>query len=77
MVETLISSYLSRLDRFGKNGKIHSTFANSFNIIVNNRLINFNTAAEFSFEFWCSDFTGEVPKNATILSTRQFRNYYE
>jgi hypothetical protein len=51
MVETLISSYLSRLDRFGKNGKIHSTFANSFNIIVNNRLINFNTAAEFLSSF--------------------------
>jgi hypothetical protein len=51
MAETLISSYLSRLDRFGKSGKIHSTFANSFNIIVNNRLMNFNTAAEFLSSF--------------------------
>ncbi|MTD38661.1 DUF2877 domain-containing protein [Erwinia sp. CPCC 100877] len=51
MVETLISSYLSRLDRFGKSGKIHSTFANSFNIEVNDRLINFNTAAEFLSSF--------------------------
>ncbi|GGC90372.1 DUF2877 domain-containing protein [Enterococcus wangshanyuanii] len=49
--QTIISTYLTELNLFGKMGKIHSVFDRSFNISVNDRLINVNTATDFLSSF--------------------------
>ncbi|MCA5012109.1 MULTISPECIES: DUF2877 domain-containing protein [unclassified Enterococcus] len=49
--QTSISTYLATLNVFGKMGKIHSVFDRSFNIAVNDRLININAAKDFLSSF--------------------------
>lgn len=49
--QTSISTYLATLNVFGKMGKIHSVFDRSFNIAVNDRLINVTATENFLSSF--------------------------